>query len=163
MSGSQPDPWVRVRRSHLQAMHDAATADHGTERPLQQGYALGRQAGQEEGRRAAQQEQQALIDEEKAAQQGIVNALSEAGRTEGRRWARPGEKYGRRETYGQPVAGEYTGGRADAHPEGSAWAGSGFSRPGPRGDDLGPSRRAAIQPVRRTPPARQAEPELEAG
>jgi hypothetical protein len=169
MSGNsgQSDPWVRVRRSLLQAMHAAATVGHGTERTLQEGYALGRQVGREEGRRAAEQDQVARIEEEKAAQQGIAHALSEAARIEGLRWRRPGERYGHRETYGQPVPGEYMGGRADAHPEGSSWAGRGFSRPGP-GDDLGRAGRPRPQPVptraaKRSPAGRQAEIEREAG
>lgn len=116
------------------------------------------QAGRAEGARAGRE---ALIDEQDAEWRQVRQETARGGPShaelEERRWGPGG-----REHYGDPRPGEYRGGRADAHPDGSDWAGQGYSRPGPQGQDLGP-RRAPVHPVRQPRATRRAEPELEAG
>jgi hypothetical protein len=112
---TQPDPWVRVRRSQVQAMHEAATTDHfdaeASERAW--GFWAGHTTGHDEGRREALSEVARETAREKRAQQRGVDNIPYVGR----RWARPGQEFGARETFGQPQPGDYKGGPVRCEPE----------------------------------------------
>jgi hypothetical protein len=112
---TQPDPWVRMRRSQVQAMHEAATADHSAEdeRERDWGYWAGQADGHDEGRREALDEvARETAREKRTMQQGVDNMAYV-----GRRWARPGQEFGARETFGQPQPGDYKGGPVRCEPE----------------------------------------------
>jgi hypothetical protein len=103
---------------------------------------------------------EAVTDEQDAEWRQACKAVARSGAShtdlEEWRWGSGG-----REHFGDPRPGDYRGGRADAHPDGSSWAGQGYSRPGPQGHDLGP-RRTPAHPMRQPRAARRAGPEREA-
>jgi hypothetical protein len=114
MSGpqpDQPDQWVRVRRSQLHAMHQAATTDHSDAEAAERawGFRAGHAAGRGEGRKEALDEVARDADSDKRAIRDSVSAIEE----EQLRWARPGKTYGSRDRFGERGDGEYAGGPVD--------------------------------------------------
>jgi hypothetical protein len=99
-------PWLS--KEQIQRMHQAATADHSAEVEAERawGFRAGQAVGRAEGRAAAEAD---FWHDRRATHQATAAAVS-AMEEYGRRWARPGEEYGTRETFGQPVPGEYDGG-----------------------------------------------------
>jgi hypothetical protein len=113
----QPDPWVRVRRSHLNHMHEAATADHSEQEAHEQqwGYWAGHGDGRDEGRSEAFGEVARGVRDDKRAQQQVFRDLRE----ESARWADRDGNPGTRAGFGRPRPGDYQGGpiRPEREPE----------------------------------------------